>query len=124
MNVIKLTAAFKDDRGEIIDLIDNDEINAVTLISFNEGAVRANHYHKQTTQWNYVISGKIRLVTQMPNEEKEELILKKGDFAVTVPHEGHALEAIEPSEVMILTKGPRSGKDYESDTYRLEVPLI
>jgi hypothetical protein len=26
--------------------------------------------------------------------------------------------------MLVLTRGPRGGDDYESDTFRLEVPLI
>ena len=124
MNKIDLKVSFKDDRGEITDLIQNEEINAVTLITFTKGSVRANHIHKQTTQWNYVMSGKIRIVTQKEGESKEEQIMNSGDFIVTHPNEGHALQALEDSEVLILTKGPRGGKEYESDTFRLEKPLI
>jgi quercetin dioxygenase-like cupin family protein len=124
MEIIKLNPAFSDDRGAIIDLIDNDTINAVTLITFKKGAVRANHFHKKTVQWNYVISGKIRLVTQFVGGEKNERILGKGEFAVTRENESHALQAVEEAEVLILTKGPRAGTDYENDTFRLDVPLI
>ena len=49
--------------------------------------------------------------------------MEKGDFAVTEPHEQHALVGLENSEVLVLTKGPRGGTEYESDTYRLEIPL-
>ena len=50
MDIIDLKPAFSDDRGHIIDLIDNEEINAVTIVTFTKGAVRANHYHKHTIQ--------------------------------------------------------------------------
>lgn len=124
MEKINLEISFKDDRGEIIDLIENENINAVTLITFKKGAVRANHYHKETFQWNYVLSGKVKLVSQFPRKPIIETILEKGDFAVTKPDERHALAGIEESEVMVLTKGPRGGKEYESDTFRLEKSLI
>ena len=56
MNKINLVPAHTDDRGVITDLLENKNINAVTVISFETDAVRANHYHKETTQWNYIIS--------------------------------------------------------------------
>jgi quercetin dioxygenase-like cupin family protein len=124
MELIKLIPAFTDDRGSITDLISDDTINAVTLITFAEGAVRANHYHERTIQWNYVISGEVLLVTQMPGLEKVERILKRGDFVVTREHELHALKGLTESEVLILTKGPRAGTQYENDTFRLTEPLI
>ena len=69
MKKINLKIAFKDRRGKIIDLIENEKINAVTLITIKKGAVRGNHYHKKTWQWNYIISGKMRLVTKIPNKK-------------------------------------------------------
>jgi quercetin dioxygenase-like cupin family protein len=124
MELIKLIAAHTDARGTITDLISDDEVNAVTLITFTKGAVRANHYHERTIQWNYVLSGEILLVTQMPGAERIEKVLKKGDFAVTRENERHALQGVTEAEVLILTKGPRAGTQYENDTFRLAEPLI
>jgi quercetin dioxygenase-like cupin family protein len=124
MNVIKTLPAHSDSRGEITDLIEGETINAITVITFRQGAVRANHYHKHTTQWNYVISGVIRLVTQLPGKAVRETIMRPGDLVATVPDERHALQALEESTLMVFTKGPRGGKEYESDTYRLDAPLI
>jgi len=124
MKLIKLIAAHTDARGTITDLISDDEVNAVTLITFAKGAVRANHYHERTIQWNYVLSGEILLVTQMPGAERVEKVLKKGDFAVTRENERHALQGVTEAEVLILTKGPRAGTQYENDTFRLAESLI
>lgn len=124
MNKITVPLSFKDDRGEIIDLIENECINAITIITFKKGAVRGNHFHKKTTQWNYLISGKIMLVSQTPNEDIVETIMECDDLTVTGPNERHALVGLEDSKIMVFTKGPRGGKEYESDTYRLEIPLI
>jgi quercetin dioxygenase-like cupin family protein len=124
MELIPLIPAHTDSRGSITDLISDDEINAVTMITFAKGAVRANHYHERTVQWNYVISGEILLATQMPGEQQVERVLKPGDFAVTRENERHALKGLTASEVLILTKGPRAGTQYENDTFRLAEPLI
>lgn len=124
MKVIPLTPAHEDARGRITDLIGDDEINAVTLITFTKGAVRANHYHKRTIQWNYIISGEVLLVTQMPGQEKVERRLSAGDFVLTTENERHALKGLTDAQVLVLTKGPRAGTQYESDTFRLEQPLI
>jgi quercetin dioxygenase-like cupin family protein len=124
MEIIDLKPAFTDARGAITDLISDDEINAVTLITFAKGAVRANHYHERTIQWNYVVRGEILLATQFPGGEKQDRVLKAGEFAVTRENERHALKGITEAEVLILTKGPRAGSQYENDTFRLTEPLI
>lgn len=124
MELIYLKPAHVDARGCITDLVADDEINAVTLITFTQGAVRANHYHERTIQWNYVISGQILLATQMPGQPRLERVLEPGQFAVTRENERHALKAITEAQVLILTKGPRAGSQYENDTFRLTDPLI
>ena len=124
MEKINLSVAFSDERGTIADLIENEEINSITLITFVKGAVRGNHFHKETTQWNYLMAGKIKLVTQIPGEEVVESVMLPGELTVTRPNDRHALCAMENSEVMVFTKGPRGGKEYESDTFRLDVPLV
>ena len=123
MKKLPVPVSFSDDRGEIIDLLENENINAITIVTFKLGAVRGNHYHKHTIQWNYVMSGRIRLLSQAPGGPVEETIMGAGDFVATTENVRHALIGLEDSSVMVFTKGPRGGKEYESDTYRLEVPL-
>jgi len=124
MDKIRPEISFADDRGEITDLIEGGSINAITYISFVEGAIRGNHYHKKTTQWNYVISGKIKLVSHIHGEPIVETIMGVGDMTITKPNESHALVAMSDSKLMVFTKGPRGGKDYENDTFRLVEPLV
>jgi quercetin dioxygenase-like cupin family protein len=124
MEKVALTVAASDDRGEIIDLVVDEAITAITMITFTTGAVRANHYHRETVQWNYLVSGRIRLVTQAPGQPPQEAVLNPGELAVTRENESHALQALEPSRLLVFTRGPRSGADYEVDTFRLQEPLI
>ncbi|OPX96508.1 MAG: hypothetical protein A4E59_01159 [Syntrophorhabdus sp. PtaB.Bin027] len=124
MEKIEIKVSFEDIRGKIFDLVQNEEINAVTIITFNKGAIRGNHYHKSTIQWNYLIKGKIHILSQFPNEETVELLLLPGDLLKVGADERHALKALEESLLLVMTKGPRGGKEYEVDTFRLEKPLI
>ncbi len=124
MNLIPLTVNFRDERGAITDLIEAEEINAVTLVTFTQGAIRANHFHKQTVQYNYLLSGSIELVTQMPGGQRQSAVLGPGELAGVGEMEHHALRALEDSELLVFTRGPRGGKEYETDTFRLETPLI
>jgi quercetin dioxygenase-like cupin family protein len=124
MIVTSPTPAFTDRRGSITDLIENEEINAVTIITFERGAVRGNHFHNETTQWNYVISGRLKVLASLPPDSVHETVLETGDLAVVFPLEHHALVALEDTVLAVFTRGPRGGKEYETDTYRLEVPLV
>jgi len=124
MKKFKLKVNFKDHRGEITDILENEKINAVTLLTIKKGKIRGNHYHKKTWQWNYIIQGRMKLVTKLPNNKTKFIILKPGDIAVTGPNERHALVGISFCKCLVFTKGPRGGKNYEADTFRLKKPLI
>ena len=124
MKKIKYKVSFKDKRGSIIDMLEKERINAVTYIITNKGNIRGNHYHKKTWQWNYVLKGKAKLVCQKRNLKKTITILKKGDFVLLGPNEKHAFLALESFHMIVLTKGPRGGKEYENDTFRLSKKLI
>jgi quercetin dioxygenase-like cupin family protein len=124
MKVDVIKPAFSDERGEIIDILKNSPVEYATLITSKKGAVRANHFHKETFQWVYMLEGRMRIRAQMPGEQVEEVILKKGELIVNVPHESHAFEALDDCTMLVLTRGPRGGDDYEKDTFRLDKPLI
>jgi dTDP-4-dehydrorhamnose 3,5-epimerase-like enzyme len=111
---------FMDERGMIQDLLRDQQIDGVTLIRSNAGAIRGNHYHQETTQWTYVLSGRMRVVQkQWPNGELQERIVKTGQMMMDSPGYAHAWQALELTEVLVMTQGPRTGDQYESDTYRL-----
>ena len=124
MKKIKTKIKFRDHRGVIIDLIEKKKINAITYITQKKGKIRGNHFHKKTIQWNYLIKGKIKVVTKKRNKGMQEMILSRGDLVVTSLNESHAIKAIEYSEYLVFTQGPRGGKEYEKDTFRLSKPLI
>lgn len=124
MQKIKLKINHKDNRGFIKDLLENKKINAITLISQKKGKIRGNHYHKKTIQWNYLISGKIIIYAKINNKILRKKILNAGDLVVTEKNESHAIKALKDSEFLVFTQGPRGGKEYENDTFRLKTPLI
>tara|TARA_Y100001935_G_C17259012_1_gene485286 strand:+ start:512 stop:892 length:381 start_codon:yes stop_codon:yes gene_type:complete len=123
MNKIKSKINFKDSRGIISDLIEKENINAVTFITLNKNSVRGNHYHKKTIQWNYILSGKVIFISEL-NGKKKTLIGNKGELIKLDIKEKHALKGLKKSEFLVFTKGPRGGKEYENDTFRLKKNLF
>ena len=124
MKKIKTKINNKDQRGEIIDLLEKKNINAITFITQKKDKIRGNHFHKKTIQWNYLIKGKIKIIAKKFNKTIKKRILAKGDLVVTEAKESHAIIALKDSEYLVFTQGPRGGKEYENDTFRLEKPLI
>jgi len=105
----------EDERGIIDDLIVT-ETGAVTHITFKKGAVRGNHYHKKTIQSDFILSGRLLLVTQYGEVE-----VNAGETHVHKPGVKHAYKALEDSEMVSCVYGPRKGEDYSSDTFKYEL---
>ena len=124
MKKIKYKINFSDRRGVIVDMLEKVNINAVTLITSNKNSIRGNHFHKKTWQWNYILEGKVRLVCQKFGSKRTINILKKGDFILLGPNEKHAFYGLSKYSMIVFTKGPRGGKEYENDTFRLKKNLI
>jgi len=123
MEVLNLKPNFTDERGEVTDILEKVEIDCVTILSTKKGAVRGNHYHKQTTQYSYVIKGTFMFYGQKGGEKVQSKIVSAGDFVISPPNESHAFKALEDSLLLACCQGPRAGKSYEDDTFRLTTPI-
>jgi len=123
MQVKRIKVTKRDYRGYITDILAKEIIEYITIISSVAGAERGQHYHKATYQYVYILKGKIKMLARMPGGKVVSRILEPGDLSLTVPMERHAMIALDNSLFLVFTRGPRGGKDYESDTYRLSKPL-
>ena len=55
------------------------------------------------------------------NKPSQMVIANKGDLVSTGPNEIHALRiGPEGNEFIVFSQGKRGGKDYESDTFRVD----
>lgn len=123
MQITKIGVTKQDERGDIIDVLVKQPVEYATIITSRKGAVRGNHFHKDTFQYLYVLSGRLKAFSQMPDGPVKSAELGVGDLILNVPGERHSFEALEDSSFLVLTRGPRGGDDYENDTYRLTEPL-
>jgi len=123
MKIVRPKTAYKDARGRIVDILDQLPVECVTILSSKRGAVRGNHYHKKTIQYAYILEGKLRLYIQNPGERIRTRVVRQGDLIVTPPLERHAFEALEDSVMIACAHGPRAGRSYEADTFRLDEPI-
>ena len=112
-----------DSRGSIVDLFYNEAINHVATIVSEPHAIRGNHYHKETTQHMLMIRGSLEYWYKSvdSNKKAKMVIAREGDLVSTGPNEIHALR-IGPkgNEFIVFSQGIRGGKDYESDTFRVD----
>jgi len=123
MDVVTPKIFFEDDRGYIKDILVQEPVDAITVITSTKGSVRANHYHKDTIQWLYVHSGQVRYLSQSGDGPVIAQTLNVGDLVKTDIMEKHAVKALEDSLFYIFTRGPRGGENYEDDTFPLAAPL-
>lgn len=115
--------SFADDRGTITDIFHLVDMNSACLITNTPGAVRANHYHKLTTQYTYILSGSLDYYSKPVDSDMPASIITAcvGDFIISEPNEIHAWCAgADGCTLIAFAQGPRGGEDYESDTYRVE----
>lgn len=114
----------KDKRGTITDLVETKDYS-ITKITFTKGAVRGNHYHRETKQIDILLKGVLDCAKGTKNGKTTMFWrVKSGQEIVHEPFEAHAYEAVEPSEIISICFGVRRGKNYEQDVVRLKEPLL
>lgn len=113
---------FKDHRGTITDIFYNTNLNHVAIIDSVPFTERGNHYHAKSVQHMYIISGSLEYwyKNETMQESKYEVCLP-GDVITSEKFEVHALRIGDLGCVfMVFTEGLRGGRDYESDTFRVD----
>lgn len=123
MIIKSIPANFSDDRGQITDIIENQPVDSITLLTTKKDAIRGNHYHGETTQYLYILEGSCTYYSQKDGAAVTVETARKGDLIITPPLEHHAFEALEDSLFLAFCHGPRGGTQYETDTFRLDIPL-
>jgi dTDP-4-dehydrorhamnose 3,5-epimerase-like enzyme len=122
---IKVKSAYKDNRGHIFDVW-MEPVHHIGIVTFVKGAVRGRHYHKLSSQNNYLIKGKLRLVAKnlnIKNSVRQTLIVNEGEMVSVPSNWYHEFTALAPSHLLFSTSGSRKhgSKDYEKDNYRIEI---
>jgi mannose-6-phosphate isomerase-like protein (cupin superfamily) len=115
-----------DKRGKIADVFYRENIHHVAIISSKKGALRGDHYHAQTVQHMLITRGALEYWYKPLGSAQAAKcqVLKVGDLVTTPAREIHALRIIENNEFVVFTTGKRGGKDYESDTFRMQPSII
>ena len=123
--IIKLDISYEDERGIILDIFESEPKEHGVLITFNNGSRRANHYHKESTQYLFLITGNLIMRSGKVdengnfNEKISEDIIRPHMLVTHRPYEAHAFEATENSTILAFACGLRGGKNYEKDVYRI-----
>tara|TARA_A100001388_G_C28672835_1_gene452454 strand:- start:584 stop:973 length:390 start_codon:yes stop_codon:yes gene_type:complete len=120
----------KDKRGFILDIFVGKPKDHCTLVTFKRNSIRGNHFHKKSTQYSFILEGKLTMITSRVDKngkfigKKIKKIVKKNDLITHKPFTSHAFKAKTKSRMLAFADGLRGGKNYEKDTFRLKNKLI
>jgi hypothetical protein len=124
MKIEKKKVNFKDARGTIMDIVVGMPFEHCVIIYCNKGAVRGNHFHKNSTQSDFMLFGKMRVYSRKKAGKKiEQSIVSENDLTCFEKGEVHEQIALGKCAFLSFVKGPRGGNKYETDTFRLKIPL-
>ena len=121
--VKKIKPVLEDERGIISNVLE-EPINHVAIITSKKGAIRANHYHPEQTQYVYLVSGRYESVSKdLKNGDKEieKRIIEPGDLVITPPMIAHAWNVLEDSVMLNLTTGHRDSDKYDEHTKKYKL---
>jgi len=96
----------RDDRGILrqVATLDGIQLNDLEI---RKDKVMGGHFHKNTTEIFYVLSGAISLWSYMRGEkEARHTEFPKGSVFVIQPFEWHSIEAIRRSRLIVLLSEP------------------
>ena len=125
-----IKSVFTDKRGEIYDIFVHEPKDHCSLITFNKGSVRGNHFHKKSIQYSFVVSGKLVMLSARVNKNGDIIgkikkeTLRENNFVTHKPFHAHAFKSITKANLLAFADGKRGGKDYEKDTFKLQTKLI
>lgn len=121
LEVRKIKPNFVDSRGEITNILD-ESIESVVLITSEQGAIRANHYHINESHYTYIISGSMEYYQKkIDSEEVEKTIVRTGEMVFSPAKHAHAMKFLEPSVFLALTTRKRLKGRYDEDTVRYKL---
>ena len=126
---IKKIKPHEDGRGvlaKIFDYVDlkDKHIEDIYLTYTKAGENRADHYHKKTTEWFYVIKGKgVMKFMDMGTDEKFEVQLDaENTILIEVPPGiNHQVLSVGHDELIIIAFGNQPYKKEDTDTYSAQI---
>ncbi|MDP7525726.1 MAG: sugar nucleotide-binding protein [Dehalococcoidales bacterium] len=117
-NLIAPYFYFADERGALRGLTQGrtwEEVNHVESVA---GSTRGNHYHKDTTEGFFIISGSVKIfLLNIPDNSKTEFKVGAGDFFIVQPNVLHTFEVLEDAQwINMLSKAMDNA---DNDIHRL-----
>jgi dTDP-4-dehydrorhamnose 3,5-epimerase len=123
MKIEHIKPDFVDSRGAITDLLVKSGIG-ITYIFTEKGAVRGNHYHKKTVQYEYILNGELMYYCRKGEKGKiSSARVSAGDLVCINPREVHTFKSITDSEILSFNF-LGEGNSLKKDTYKPNFPIV
>lgn len=89
VQIIKPDFQFNDERGSLIQLV-HKGYEQVNVLKTNKGVYRGGHYHKESRELFYVVSGRVE-VTLVKSDDECKMVFKEGDCFQIEPYVVHSM---------------------------------
>jgi quercetin dioxygenase-like cupin family protein len=117
----KATFERRDARGSLIEVRNRGPWETVITGSMKQGAVMGNHYHKKTTVFFFLVSGRARVdIVDVNTGERDQVDLSSGLGVALRVNQSHAIRFGEDSRYILLKDLRYDPKD--PDTFEHAVP--
>lgn len=98
---------YNDFRGPFIGITQNQNWMEVNYIETKKNQIRGKHYHKNTLELFFIISGTVKVnIFNVRGGEKREFIAKKGDIFLIEPFEVHTFKTLTDAAWINMLSSP------------------
>ena len=119
--------SFTDARGTIQRLFEGKEFSSLMMIESKAGAVRANHWHRESYHLSHLLWGAMLYYELEPEKKDKEgpkiYNIMPGDSFFTKAVIFHSMEFMCDSGLLVASYLGRDMESYEKDTVRLDFDL-
>ena len=116
----KIEPILEDERGKFIEICNGLKINHIVITTFSKNAVRGNQYRNNMDQYFYLISGRLKVITQsIEGENKMEHILSSSQ-QIYIPRKT-AFVSIAEENSILLEYSPQSYDPNNPDINRVNI---
>jgi dTDP-4-dehydrorhamnose 3,5-epimerase-like enzyme len=97
---------FEDERGSLKG-ITRDQWAEVNIIETRAGELRGGHYHRETLELFYILSGEINIsIRHLTSGEAHQFTVREGDIFVVEPLEIHTFHVVTDSSWINMLSVP------------------
>ena len=97
---------FEGARGFIKEILISEPVDTIAMIASTKGSICGDHYHKDSIQWVYLMTGSLTFLTQFEEEDIISRLIRLSGLVKTEILMRHTLIAGEALEFLPFTRGP------------------